>query len=199
MALGSLQALTAVGLVLIYRAARIINFAQVAMGGLAAAVAVIMVAGWDVAYPLAVLAGLIVAALTGAVVELTVVRRFWSSSRLVFTVATIGVGLILGSIQVALPSWVSDLGPTDTFTAPLEVITADGPDRHLRGSPDRPGRGADRAVSGSGCSLNAPGSAPVSGPWRTRPSERGCSGFRFDVCPWWSGCSRRRCRDSVRC
>ncbi len=126
-ALGSLQALTAVGLVLIYRAAKVINFAQVAMGGLAAAVAVVMVAGWDVGYPLAVLAGLVVAALTGVIVELTVVRRFWSSSRLVFTVATIGVGLILGSLQVALPGWISDLGPTDAFAAPLDVAIHMGP------------------------------------------------------------------------
>lgn len=126
-ALGGLQALTAVGLVLIYRAAKIINFAQTAMGGVAAAFAVVMVSGWGVGYVVALLAGLVVAVATGAVVELVVVRRFWSRSRLVFTVATIGVGLILGSLQVALPGWVSNLGPTDGFTVPFDFTRTIGP------------------------------------------------------------------------
>ena len=126
-ALGGLQALTAVGLVLIYRAARIINFAQIAIGGLASAAAVLLVAGWGVPYPVAVLAGLLVAIATGAVIELVVVHRFWSASRLIFTVATIGVALIVGAAQVALPSLFSDLGPTDTFRSSLAVSVDVGP------------------------------------------------------------------------
>src|SRR5579875_1730614 len=43
--LGGLTSLTAMGLVIVYRSARIINFAQAEIGGLSAAVAVVMVTG----------------------------------------------------------------------------------------------------------------------------------------------------------
>ena len=56
--LGSLSALTALGLVLVWRGSRVINFAQAEIGGLAAAVAVVMVAGYRMPYFLALLAGL---------------------------------------------------------------------------------------------------------------------------------------------
>ena len=125
--LGGLQALAAAGLVLVYRATRAINFSQVAIGGLAATSGVVLVAGWDVPYPLAVLAGLAVACLTGAVVELVVVRRFRKSPSLVLTVATIGVGLVVGALVVGLPGWVSDLGPTESFSVPLELSWHLGP------------------------------------------------------------------------
>src|SRR5665213_1957759 len=59
--LGSLSALTAMGIVLVYRSSRVINFAQADIGGLAAAVAVVMVTGWHVSYFLALPIGLGVA------------------------------------------------------------------------------------------------------------------------------------------
>ena len=127
LALGGLDALTAVGLVLIYRAARIINFAQVSIGGLASALAVLLVAGWGAPYPVAVVAGLLVAVATGALVEVVVVRRFWSRSRLIFTVATIGVGLVVSAAQLVLPSLFSDVGPTDTFGSGWSLTLHVGP------------------------------------------------------------------------
>src|SRR3954464_12945944 len=66
--LGGLTSLTAMGLVLIYRSSRIINFAQVEIGGFAAAVAQVMVRGWGVTYFLAVPIGLAAALLTGALI-----------------------------------------------------------------------------------------------------------------------------------
>src|SRR5690242_1343284 len=69
--LGGLTSLTAMGLVLVYRSARIINFAQAEIGGLAAAVAVVMVAGAHLPYALAVPAGLLAALATGALIDLT--------------------------------------------------------------------------------------------------------------------------------
>src|SRR5438094_2234686 len=67
--LGGLNALTAMGLVLIYRSSRIINFAQVEIGGLAATVAQVMVRGWHQSYFLAVPIGLAVALGTGALID----------------------------------------------------------------------------------------------------------------------------------
>src|SRR4029077_13782309 len=59
--LGGLYGLTAMGLVLIYRSSRIINFAQVEIGLLAATVAQVMVRGWHQSYFLAVPIGIAVA------------------------------------------------------------------------------------------------------------------------------------------
>src|SRR5438067_11496479 len=66
--LGGLYGLTAMGLVLIYRSSRIINFAQVEIGGLAATVAQVMVRGWHQSYFLAVPIAIAVAVATGALV-----------------------------------------------------------------------------------------------------------------------------------
>src|SRR4029077_16124663 len=95
--LGGLKALTAMGLVLIYRSSRIINFAQVEIGGLAAAVAQVMVRAWNQSYFLAVPLGLLVALGTGALLDRVVVRRLFNAPRLILTVATIGVLQILGA------------------------------------------------------------------------------------------------------
>src|SRR3954470_7374805 len=60
--LGSLTGLSALGLVLVYRSSRVINFAQAALGSAAAAMAIqlFQTKGWN--YYLALLAGLVVAA-----------------------------------------------------------------------------------------------------------------------------------------
>src|SRR5438067_8535267 len=73
--LGALSSLTAMGLVIVYRSARIINFAQAEIGGLAASVAVILVVGKHQPYVIAVIAGIATAVITGALVEMLVIRR----------------------------------------------------------------------------------------------------------------------------
>jgi ABC-type branched-subunit amino acid transport system ATPase component/ABC-type branched-subunit amino acid transport system permease subunit len=125
--LGSLYALTAMGLVLIYRATRIINFAQAEMGGLAAAVAVVMVVGSHLPYFLAVPIGLLVALATGWVVEAAVVRRFFTAPRLILTIATIGVAQILGAGELGLPTLFTHLSPLTTFTTPFTLKFIVGP------------------------------------------------------------------------
>src|SRR5438132_1009356 len=95
--LGGLSALTAMGLVIVYRSARVINFAQAEIGGLAAAVAVVMVAGSHAPYFLALPVGLAVALATGALVDLGVIRRLFQAPRLIVTVATIGLAQVLGA------------------------------------------------------------------------------------------------------
>ncbi|HWG99899.1 MAG TPA: hypothetical protein VNV66_11365, partial [Pilimelia sp.] len=109
--LGSLSALTSMGLVLVYRSSRVINFAQAELGGLAGTVGVIAVAGWGLPYLVALPVGLVVAMGTGALVDLVVIRRFFTAPRLILTVATLGVAQLLGALQIALPAMFTDLKP----------------------------------------------------------------------------------------
>ena len=117
--LGGLASLTAMGLVIVYRSARIINFAQAEIGGLAASVAVIMVAGGHVSYYVAVPLGLAAALATGALVDVLVIRRLFSAPRLILTVATIGVAQIIGGAELGLPQRFGHLRPLTTFTTPF--------------------------------------------------------------------------------
>src|SRR5216683_6576278 len=62
---GALTAMTALGLVLIYRSTRIVNFAQAEIGGVAATVAIALVASKGVNYFVAVSVGLVIALVSG--------------------------------------------------------------------------------------------------------------------------------------
>ncbi len=87
------------GLILIYRTTRIVNFAYGAMGAMPGALTV----GLFVGQGLELLARdrrrrRSSACASGALIDILVIRRFASSSRLVLTVATIGLAQILGAI-----------------------------------------------------------------------------------------------------
>src|ERR687892_685695 len=69
MVFGSLYALNAIGLVLIYRANRVINFAQAEFGSVAAVLAIVFVVHWRWNFFLAIACGLAMAAVMGALVE----------------------------------------------------------------------------------------------------------------------------------
>ncbi|HYZ98059.1 MAG TPA: hypothetical protein VE575_04855, partial [Acidimicrobiales bacterium] len=69
MVFGSLYALNAIGLVLIYRANRVINFAQAEFGSVAAVLAIVFVVHWRWNFFLAIATGLTMAAVMGALVE----------------------------------------------------------------------------------------------------------------------------------
>ncbi len=101
--LGLLSAMVAVGLALVYRTNRIINFAQGELGALPASFAVLLVlySGWN--YWLAGAVGLIASAAVGALVEVAFVRRFFIASRLILTAATLGISQLLLLGAVALP------------------------------------------------------------------------------------------------
>jgi len=99
---GTTNALLAMGLILTYRTTRIVNFAYGAMGAMPGSLTVglFLAKGWN--YWLAILVGLIVGVVSGALVEILVIRRFTRSSRLVLTVATIGLAQILGAIALVI-------------------------------------------------------------------------------------------------
>ncbi len=93
---GVLNALTAVGVVLIYRSHRIINFAQAAMGvgGGVFTANLILLLDWN--YFLALAAGIVVAAALGLIFQLAFVIRFYNAPRLTLTILTIAVVPAIG-------------------------------------------------------------------------------------------------------
>jgi branched-chain amino acid transport system permease protein len=123
--LGSLTGLSAVGLVLVYRACRIVNFAQAALGSAAGVLATQLFqhSGWN--YYAAFAMGVLVAAAVGAAADRLVIQRFFWAPRLVLTVATIGLAQILSGIEMTLPSMFGGGGPlgglSGGFKTPLSV------------------------------------------------------------------------------
>jgi branched-chain amino acid transport system permease protein len=103
-ALGSLYGIVGVGLVLIYRTTRVINFAAAAVGAVPAVFALLLVVQDGVSYlavlPIVVVGGL----LFGVLTDLIVMRRFARSPRLIVTVVTIGLAQTFAAIGIFLPT-----------------------------------------------------------------------------------------------
>jgi branched-chain amino acid transport system permease protein len=106
--LGLLYALIAAGLVLIYRANRIISFAQAGLGAVPAAVALHLYVHQDWPFAAAVAVAIAGAALLGAAVDVVLIRRFARAPRLILTVATIGLAQLLTFVELFVPQWVGD-------------------------------------------------------------------------------------------
>lgn len=103
--LGMLTAMLATGLALVYRANRVLNFAQADLGSVPTsfAVALVVFSGWS--YWLGFAIGLVMAVILGGLVELIFVRRFKNASRLVLTVATLGITQLLVVLGILVPRW----------------------------------------------------------------------------------------------
>src|SRR6185437_2247328 len=101
--LGGLSALLALGLALVYRANRILNFAQGDLGAAPASLAVLLVVTSGASWVVAFVVGIVAAVVLGAAVELLVIRRFFRSPRLILTVATIGLAQLLAGLGLLLP------------------------------------------------------------------------------------------------
>jgi ABC-type branched-subunit amino acid transport system ATPase component/ABC-type branched-subunit amino acid transport system permease subunit len=104
--LGSATGLAAVGIILVWRANRVVNFAAGAIGGAAALGSLNLYLTWQWPYWLAIASALVGGALLGGLVEITVIRRFAQAPRLVLTVATIGLAQLLGGLELAIPKFV---------------------------------------------------------------------------------------------
>src|SRR5881628_1774991 len=100
---GSLYALTAIGLVLIYRANRVVNFAQAQFGAVAAVLAIEFHVHWGLPYFASVFGGFVIALVTGAIVNFLVINRFRKASRLILSVVTIGLAEILSGVSILIP------------------------------------------------------------------------------------------------
>jgi ABC-type branched-subunit amino acid transport system ATPase component/ABC-type branched-subunit amino acid transport system permease subunit len=106
LALGSIQGMTfgvlAVGIVLVYRSDRIVNFAHGEIGAFGAAVCGALVFRWHIPYWVAFAAGLIAASGAGAVTEIAVIRRLRNAPKIMSLVGTLGVAQFLLFFSAAI-------------------------------------------------------------------------------------------------
>ncbi len=118
---GAVTALLAIGLILVYRSNRFINFAYGAMGSLVGVLAIGMHLqhGWPyfLSLPVGVAAGIAL----GALIELGVIRRFQNSSRLLLTVASIGLAQLLGGLELLGSKAIGFTSLTGGFTPPIDI------------------------------------------------------------------------------
>jgi branched-chain amino acid transport system permease protein len=120
--LGTANGLLAIGLILIYRTNRIVNFAYGSLGSVAGlfGVELYLHSHWN--YFLSMGIGVALGLVLGGVVELLVIRRFARSSRLVLTVATIGLAQVLGGMELLLPElFHAHGGPLGGFSSPIHL------------------------------------------------------------------------------
>ena len=103
--LGMLYSFLAFGLILVYRANRIINFAHAGLGLVPAVTALLLVTNRHWPYVASLLVMLVGSALVGGLVELAM-RRFWTAPRLIATVVTIGFAEIFVYLELNLPQWI---------------------------------------------------------------------------------------------
>ena len=108
--------LLAVGLVLIYKVSRFINFAQGAIGAFGGALVGTLVVSYGVPYWIAFVAGIAVAAGIAAAVEATIVRRLDGQPRLLGVVVTLLLGQFLlgASFAVNTDAQLGSLYPQPT-------------------------------------------------------------------------------------
>jgi branched-chain amino acid transport system permease protein len=99
--MGLVNALTAAGLILIYRTSRIINFAHTAIGAAGAALAFHFLQFTGVPFLLAFILGLAFSGVLGLAFDIVFGRRFFNAPRLVLTVVTIAAAGLLGGAAVA--------------------------------------------------------------------------------------------------
>ena len=116
---GTSYALLAMGLILVYRTTRIVNLASGAMGAMPGAFTVALFVAKDWNYFLAIFVGTLVGIGTGALIEIVVIRRFARSSRLVLTVATIGLAQLMGAIGLVILIRLGATGLIGDIDTPL--------------------------------------------------------------------------------
>jgi branched-chain amino acid transport system permease protein len=118
---GGRVALIALGIALIYRANRIVNFAQGDMGQVPATLGALLVITLSVNYFVAFATGLVAAIVLGVVVETLIIRRFFKAPRLILTVATIGLSQVLIAAGLFLAQAFGQDFETSRLAPPFSV------------------------------------------------------------------------------
>jgi branched-chain amino acid transport system permease protein len=124
--LGLLGALGAVGLALIWRANRVINFAQGDLGALPATLTVLLITLAGLPWVLGVTIGLAAAVVVGVLADVLVIRRFFRAPRLIMTVATIGLAQVLAFGSLLLPELWGEGPAIRSLPAPFTFSWAFG-------------------------------------------------------------------------
>ena len=117
--LGAINGLLALGLVLTYRASRVINFSYGAMGALAATIAVELNLAHHVNWFICIFVALLVGAGLGLFVDFIIRWRFFTAPRLIVMVVTIGLAQLFGGIQILVPGWLKGPSIIGGVTTPL--------------------------------------------------------------------------------
>ena len=102
---GLITGLVAMGIVLVYRSSRVINFAVGNMGVPATALFAVMVGAYGWPYWVSLAIALVIGTLIGALIEVTVIRRLFKAPRVIVLVATIGVAQLCEAVTLALPEY----------------------------------------------------------------------------------------------
>ena len=117
---GFAYALLALGVILVYRSSRVINFAVGASGVLAGQVMSQLVIRYDAPYWVGFVLAVASGALFLGLAELTVVRRLFTAPRVILLVATIGLAQLAEALVFALPEPSSDENRND-FPTPWDT------------------------------------------------------------------------------
>lgn len=117
--IGGLTALIAFGIALVYRANRIVNFAQGDLGAVPAVLAILLIVGPKVPYVVAVAAGIGTAIVLGALVEFVFIRRFFRAPRLILTAVTIALAQLFWAAELVLPQAFDLRVPPQSFPSPF--------------------------------------------------------------------------------
>ncbi len=118
--LGGLNAMMAVGMALIYRANRVVNFAQAELGTVPTAFTAAFILFWGWPYLIGLVTGLAMSIIAGVVIEFALIRRFRHSPRLVVTVATLGITQLLVVIGILIPRWWGRNLASERIAPPLD-------------------------------------------------------------------------------
>lgn len=118
---GGRIALIALGIALVYRANRVVNFAQGDLGSVPATLAVTLILAWSFNYWLGFFVGLAASILLGLLVETLIIGRFFRAPRLVLTVATIGIAQLLTGAGLLLPRAFGDTSFGSTIPQPFSA------------------------------------------------------------------------------
>jgi ABC-type branched-subunit amino acid transport system ATPase component/ABC-type branched-subunit amino acid transport system permease subunit len=96
-------AVIAVGVVLVYRATRIINFAVGGMGVVGAVTLALLTIQYHVPFWVSLALAILIGLVFGAIVDGTIVRRLRKSPKVIVLVATIGVAQVAQAIAAEIP------------------------------------------------------------------------------------------------
>jgi branched-chain amino acid transport system permease protein len=118
--LGLINALGAVGLILVYRAGKYVNFAQAGFGSAGAVLAFRLISAQRWNWFLAVGLGLVVSIGLAGLSEVLFIQRLFKAPRLILTVATIGIAQFVAFFELGFAA-LSDKGTLNKLDPPLRV------------------------------------------------------------------------------
>jgi branched-chain amino acid transport system permease protein len=131
-AAGAVYGLFALGLVLVYKTTRVLNFAQAEIGAFSTFVAYALIVNAGLPWVPGALLALAAAAALGVTFERAVIRPLVGAPRLTLVVATIALGLVLGGLEVKLwgidpkllpsPFHGSGLHVADVYLSPPRLL-----------------------------------------------------------------------------